>query len=160
MLHSCNHRTSLDCRLVQNETQRKYASYVYVLFPATMPTRSNDPSARVTPRTVDQLYGTSVPIIYTAITRNYMRHYRMHRFLIATGGAIRRICTRSYMDRQHLALCQLQNQYAIVSPEQILTPTRVFIEAISYVHLCRSVWMSTGLTRLRTHAMRPSCLQL
>ena len=71
------------------------------IFPATISLhRSIVPTARVTLRKVHQLYGTSVTIIYTTITRSYLRQYRLHWFLIATGGVASHIGTRSYMNRQ------------------------------------------------------------
>ena len=75
------------------------------VFPATMPEGLDDPPTGVTLRIVHQLNCTSASIISIAIMRIYLRHYRLHRLLIATDGAIRHLGTRSYMDTHDCLLC-------------------------------------------------------
>ena len=100
LLQSCSHRTWLNCRLVTTKRSERTLKYIYVYISRHYAGGPVGPAAKVTLRAVHQLYESNATIISITITWNYLRYLRLHRFLIATGGAIRHIDTRSYMDWQ------------------------------------------------------------
>ena len=100
LLHGCSHRTWLNCRLVTTKRSERTLKYSYVYISRHFAGRFVGSAVKVTLRAVHQLYGRNATIISTAIKWNYLRHLRLHRFLIATGDTIRHIGTRSYMGWQ------------------------------------------------------------
>ena len=97
LLYDCSHRTWLNCRLVTTKRSERTLKYIYVYISRHYAGGPVGPAAKVTLRAVHQLYGSNATIISTAIKWNYLRHLRLHRFLIATSGTIRHLGTRSYM---------------------------------------------------------------
>ena len=131
-LHHSSHRHIHPLPYKSPQKHPTYASLPTFYFPplCRYGHTSFDHAARVTIRSVHQLYDTSSQIISIAILRNHLRHYRLHQSLIATSSAIYHTGTQSYTDRQ--MQCMADTKRLLPASRLIALPSRAFY-GVTYI---------------------------